>query len=317
MAVPASWVSPCPPEERAAALSVLYRRVPDSLRPQLIAHALSESEQGELDFSGLWIARRRGRVVGALLTQPLAGRAAAPAAAVWAPEVVTRWGRSAMAVALVRGALENLRARGFRMAQALLDESAPRHGASDLSAGGLPHVTELSYLERETSIPLAVTRDAPALDWISYSPSIADTFSAVVRATYEASLDMPELEGVRSFDDMLVGHRMLGRFVADRWRLAWVRGEPEAAAVVLLSEAFERDAWEVAYLGLTPAARGRGLGRAMLAHALDLARPHVPRLILAVDVRNRPACRLYRATGFTPFDRRAVHLVVWPQASQR
>jgi ribosomal protein S18 acetylase RimI-like enzyme len=79
---------------------------------------------------------------------------------------------------------------------------------------------------------------------------------------------------------------------------------------LLLSEALDRDSWEVAYLGLTPAARGRGLGRAALAHALELARRYVPRLELAVDARNRPACRLYRSAGFIPFDRRTVHLAI-------
>ncbi len=78
--------------------------------------------------------------------------------------------------------------------------------------------------------------------------------------------------------------------------------------MLLLSEIPDRDAWEVAYLGLTPPARGRGLGRAVLAHALDLAAAHVPRLELAVDVRNHPANRLYQAARFLPFDRRSVHL---------
>ena len=50
-------------------------------------------------------------------------------------------------------------------------------------------------------------------------------------------------------------HRAAGRFVAERWRVGHVQGEPEAAAVLLLSEIPDRDAWEVAYLGLTPAAR--------------------------------------------------------------
>ena len=77
-------------------------------------------------------------------------------------------------------------------------------------------------------------------------------------------------------------------------------GEPATAAVLLLSEIPDRDAWEVAYLGLTPSARGRGLGRAVLAHALELAAAHVPRLELAVDVRNHPATRLYRIDRLRP-----------------
>jgi ribosomal protein S18 acetylase RimI-like enzyme len=294
----------CPPGERRAALGVLYRRMPAAVRPRLIAHALDEAVNGQIDLSGLWIARRRGRIVGALLTQPLAGRAAA----VWAPEVDAAWRRSALAVALVRAALADLKARGFQIAQALLDESASRHGASDLAGGGLPHITELIYLERRTAAPLAVRPDAPPLDWRAYGPETDAEFRAVLRATYAGSLDMPELEGIRSLDDILASHRAAGRFVPARWRLGRARGEPEAAAVLLLSEFADRDAWEVAYLGLTPAARGRGLGHAALAHALTLARPCTARLELAVDARNHPATRLYSDTGFSPFDHRAVHL---------
>src|SRR5271168_2882124 len=105
-------VAPCPPEGRRDALEVLYRRVPDSLRSQLIANALVEAEQGVVDLSGLWVARRRGVVMGALLTQTLAGRAAA----FWAPEVVSAWRRTATAVALVRAALDHLNERGYLLA---------------------------------------------------------------------------------------------------------------------------------------------------------------------------------------------------------
>ena len=86
---------------------------------------------------------------------------------------------------------------------------------------------------------------------------------------------------------------LTGSFDPALWRLGRLPGDPEAAAILLLAGPADRDAWEVAYLGLTPPARGRGLGRAALAHALDLARPNVSRLELAVDARNHPANRLY------------------------
>ena len=100
---------------------------------------------------------------------------------------------------------------------------------------------------------------------------------------------MPELEGVRSLDDIIDGHRATGRFVPDRWRLGQVPGEPNTAVILLLSEVPDRDVWEVVYLGLTVSARGRGLGLAAIAHALDLARPNVSRLELAVDVAQCPS----------------------------
>jgi ribosomal protein S18 acetylase RimI-like enzyme len=277
----------------------------------LIVDAMAEADQGLIDLSGLWIARRRARIIGALLTQPLAGRAAA----VWAPEVEVTWGRAATAITLVRAALDDLRARGFRIAQALLDESAPRQASADLVGGGMLHVTDLIYLERPTADPLEVRPGTPALSWRSYAPEDEAGFRAALQATYIDSLDMPELEGIRSLDDIMASHRTGGRFDPSRWRVGAVPGEPDAGAVLLLSALPDHDAGEVAYLGLTPAARGRGLGRAALAHALNLARRHAPRIELAVDLRNEPATRLYRAAGFSPFDRRAVHLASFPETA--
>ena len=115
-------------------------------------------------------------------------------------------------------------------------------------------------------------------------------------------------------DDIMESHQAAGRFNAERWRLGYIPGKPEAASVLLMAEVPGRDVWEVVYLGLTPAARGRGLGRAVLTHALELAGRHVSRLELAVDCRNTPATRLYHSTGFLVRDRRAVHLAILDQS---
>jgi ribosomal protein S18 acetylase RimI-like enzyme len=320
----------CPPAARIAALRVLYQRVPQTSREKLISEVLEESLRGEIDLSGLWIARERaGRITGALLTQPLAGNSVA----VWAPEVQQSWRRSAIAAALVRTALGSLKSQGFALAQAVLDESADPRASSDLARGGMPRVTDLLYLERDTAIPLEilVPRNPefkqslqPArvgcvsrLIWRSFDPATEGEFRAVMEETYEGSLDMPELEGTRSLDQILEGHQAAGRFVPQRWCLGRIPGEPDVGAVLLMSEVPDGSAWEIVYLGLTPAARGRGLGLAAIAHALELARPHVPRLELAVDLRNKPAVRLYKHANFSARDRRTVHLAVLTDARSR
>ncbi len=320
-------VMPCPPESRCAALDVLYHRVPVGLRHQLIVEVLDEAERGQIDLSGLWVTRElRGRITGALLTQPLAGKAAA----VWAPEVRPSWRRTALAAALVRSALADLKSRGFLLAQAVLDESADPHAARDLARGGMPRVTELVYLERDTATPLRPVaamesncaangaqrgpavgcRSDATLEWRPFEPAIELEFRAVMQATYEGSLDMPELEGTRSLKDILEGHRAAGRLLAQHWWLGRIPGEREAVAVLLMAEVPGRESWEVVYLGLTPRARGRGLGRASLSYALELARPHVTRLELAVDLRNAPAVQLYQSADFIARDRKIVHLAI-------
>ncbi len=312
-------IMPCPPEARAAALEVLYRRVPEGLRDRLIVEVQDEATRGDIDLSGLWIARERsGQIVGTVLTQPLAGRAAA----VWAPEVKPSWRRPALAAGLIQAALTDLKSRGFRLAQAVLDESAGRKATGDLTRGGMPRVTELLYLERETALPLPLVAEGLSqgdlanghltghFDWKSFEPALEAEFRSVLQATYVGSLDMPELEGARSLDDIMETHRATGRFSSERWQLGYIAGKPEAASVLLLAEVPSRDVWEVVYLGLTPAARGRGLGRAVLQRALTLAQAHVPRLELAVDCRNTPATRLYQSAGFIVRDRRTVHLAI-------
>jgi mycothiol synthase len=314
----------CPPEARVAALQILYQRVPEALRDRLIMEVQAEAMRGDIDLSGLWIARERaGRIIGALLTQPLAGKAAA----VWAPEVNPSWRRGALAASLIQSALVDLTNRGFRLAQAVLDESAGHKAARDLARGGMPRVTELLYLDRDTALPLlrsyerGLQRRSPeepftqSFEWQPFEPARPAEFRSVLEATYAGSLDMPELEGTRSLDDIMESHRAAGRFNAERWQLGYVAGRPEAASVLLLAEMPNRDAWEVVYLGLTPAARGCGLGRRVLERALELAQAHVPRLELAVDCRNVPATRLYQSAGFMTRDRRAVHLAILSQST--
>ena len=299
----------CPAEARAEALEVLYRRMPQAFRKHLIAEVLADEQRGEVDLAGLWVARiRSGRIVGAMMTQAMPGRSAA----VWPPEVSPSWRRNAIASAMVRQAIDDLASRGFRLVQAALDESAGDQAGRDLARGGLPRVTELLYLSRETAAPLPKPDRPLALDfeWRPFEASIEDEFRAAMQASYEGSLDMPELEGARGLDEIVEGHRAAGLFVADRWRLGRLPGEPSARAVLLMTAVQARDAWEVVYLGLSPSARGRGLGRAAIDYALRFARQHAPILELAVDLRNTPAVHLYRSTGFVPRLRRTVHLTL-------
>ncbi len=279
MAVSSPWVAPCPPELYGEALHVLYRRLPTVLRKELIIEVLEQAQREEVNLSGLWVAGTQlGKITGALLTQALVGKMAV----VWAPEVKPSWRRSELAAALVQEALADLKARGFRFAQAVLEESADPRAGRDLSRGGLPRVTELLYLERDTATPLPLvsralsrstqsttsirlsnstascsSRPASGFEWQPFKAALDVQFRAVLQATYTGSLDMPELEGARSLDDIMEGHRAAGRFVADRWRLGRILGKPEAAAVLLLAEIPGRNVWEVIYLGLTPSARKR------------------------------------------------------------
>jgi mycothiol synthase len=328
----APGVMKCPEHKRGEALELLYRKVPSALRERLIVQMLAENERGELDLSGLWVAAtRRGRIAGAMLTQPLVGKVAA----VWAPEIRRIWRPEHLATEIIQTVITDFAARGFKLVQAVVDESAGPQASRDLEMGGLPRITEMLYLERSTSTPLdsgpmpssrenragrgaaadstlaAFSAPSPFM-WHSFDEFPEPEFRRTLQETYTGSLDMPELEGARSFDEILAGYKSVGSFAPQRWRMGQIPDDPGAAAVLLLTEIPGRSVWEVLYLGLTPPARGRRLGRAVLEHAIELARAHVPWLELTVDVRNTPARRLYDSAGFMAYERRAVHLKVLP-----
>lgn len=301
-------IAPCPPEDRVEGLEVLYRAFSAATRVGMIVELLRQEEGGAIDLSGLWVALRRRRIVGAMLTQELAGRAVA----IWPPVVQRAWRGGTLASAMVTEALAWYRGRGVVLAQALVDQNLPKSTGEELARGGLPYATDLIYLGRPTGAPLPASDGSGGVSrirWQGFSPTTRGLFGRALERSYEGSLDMPELGGLRSLEDVLLGHQARGTFEPSRWQVGLIGDDPDPAAVLLLSEG-EGKTWEVSYLGLAPEARGKGLGRCILARALELARPLADRLELAVDARNIPADRLYRRCGFAGFDRRRVHLAV-------
>jgi GNAT superfamily N-acetyltransferase len=296
----------CSPSDRPEALNILYRQIDPDIRPIVIQDALSNLRSGIIDFSGLWIAKRRGTIIGVLLTQQLAGKAAA----VWAPEVQEGWGRATTARRLLAEALRDFRAKGVRIAQALVDPSGPPQAALDLKRGGLPFITELHYMKRLTAKPILLIPPSITIQWDSYRTETRDQFQEILKSTYIGSLDMPELEGTRSLDEVIEGHKAVGRFYPQRWQIGILEENPRAAIILLLSDTPGKDAFEITYLGLTPQARGRGLGLITLDYARKQAEPLVDRLELAVDIRNIPAMKLYKKAGFRVFTKRLVHIAL-------
>ena len=117
------------------------------------------------------------------------------------------------------------------------------------------------------------------------------------------TLDCPGLAEMRTPADILDGHLAAGEHDAALWTIASLDGR--AVGALLMSPSAATDSVEVVYLGLVPAVRGRGLGRAMLAHGMLLAAGRPERtLALAVDARNTPAVALYARTGFRTARRR-------------
>lgn len=183
---------------------------------------------------------------------------------------------------------------------------------------GFTHVGDLAYMElriptsRERgteSIPAfqgwpAGISVRPLADDLDPGSPAREHLCALLDATYRDTLDCPELCGLRETQDIIDSHKAAGVFDPMRWLIAY-EGEKQVGCL-LTSLVPETGSAELVYVGLAPEARGRGLGRALLTHAVErLASERVGKFVCAVDRRNTPALRLYGELGMTEFSSRS------------
>jgi ribosomal protein S18 acetylase RimI-like enzyme len=285
-------IAPAPPEDWTAALERAFAQTPEADRPARVAQCHALLANGVLDPRGVWAARTDGAIIAAQVCVPLAGAACL----FWLPA-----SRGEAADALVRAGLDWCRGWHCKLAQALAND-AEMLWTEPLLRSGFRPITRLCQLERQLhDLPTAVDTD---LRFEAYRPSLAAEFAATLEQTYLGTLDCPELNGRRSVDEILAGHRGQGRFDPHFWWLAYAGDQP--AGVVLLAEMPDGLTCELAYLGVVPQFRRHGVGRAMTLHAL--CNCPATRMTLVVDVRNLPAHRLYESLGFREFETSTVLL---------
>lgn len=262
-----------------------------------------------------------GRVRGGALALPSPGRSAQvlssrPARAEEVP----------LAAQAIASVVESLHQDEASIAQALLEEHPTPDATLERHLRAAPRQAESGHPAPSTPVDsfrqdaflLAGFRELATLDYLARPLPRRDEFTgaelppdvsiqpwrlgdqsllAALDATYEATQDCPGLLGLRRTEDILAGHLAAGRFVPGLWSMLLLHGKP--AGVLLLSPSHAGDEIDLVYLGLAAAARGRGLGRALLTFGLrQIAGRRERRLVLAVDRANRPAAGLYRTAGF-------------------
>lgn len=194
------------------------------------------------------------------------------------------------------GVIETATQRGLNFVQVVCEPSQQAERRL-LTAVGFRQLAVLDYLEREVGARPPSARGPEQIEWRSYVHADPGRFASMITETYRGSLDCPRLTGLRTIDDVLASHRATGDYMPEHWYLAEICGEP--AGVLILAGAPMRSAIEIAYMGVSPSHRGRGVGLAMLHKALSVARARrVEMLTLAVDAANTPAVRIYDHFGF-------------------
>jgi ribosomal protein S18 acetylase RimI-like enzyme len=289
--------------EWGPACRLIFQHLPPEDREQREAQALQLLERGELRPAGLFVVSAVGQLQGALLCAAISGAAGL----LWLPGLAST-GADGVGDALACHAVAWLRQQGVKLIQCLL-RSDEEPLAAPLLKAGLARITDLWYLQHDQTATVASLGLTARLTFANFEEAPRALFEEVLTRTYEGTQDCPEINGVRTLDEVINGHMAQGAFDPARWWLALDDGRP--VAILLMTELPESGDWDVSYMGVVPEVRRRGYGQEVLLKGLTEAwAAGVRRVVLCVDSRNRPAWDLYRRMGFEAYDRRAVYLAI-------
>ncbi len=285
--------------DRAAALELVYSHLPAEERAGRIAQA---TDRASGSHRTAWTAYRGEKLTAATLVEVLPGKTAI----ISLPRVSGRQSAEA-----IRGLLAQVVARlpgqNVRLAQVFLpiEDSGEEELLVD---GGFHRAANLLYLLSPCG-KFPVVMPEEDCEFLPYSASLQARLFRIVEHTYAGSFDCPSIDRVRSVEDVMDGYRAAGVFDPARWLI--VRRDGSDVGCLLLADDAASNQWELTYMGVIPAARGQGIGRAIVRHAQCLAaRAGRQRLVLAVDANNEPAIAIYAAANFIEWDARRLFLRV-------
>jgi ribosomal protein S18 acetylase RimI-like enzyme len=185
-----------------------------------------------------------------------------------------------------------------------------RESFAPLQRAGFQSLTQLVELRRELGVEATGTS---RMEFERVDGENRVAFTAALLASFEGSLDCPEVSGSRTEDELLATYTD-SPGTQDLWFLARLEGE--SAGVLLLESNVQPGVCELTYVGIAPIFRRCGLGAELVRFALHSARiAGHSSILLSVDERNFPARRLYEALGFQASGARFVFLADWPDVS--
>ena len=162
----------------------------------------------------------------------------------------------ATAIALLDVAAARFAAENVVLLHALPEVDAAADVARYQSAG-FAHVCDLSYMVA-TARGFPLQPPAADLHFMPSGPDEVSRLMAVIQETYEGTWDCPQLNGVRSLDDVMAGYRAVGSFIPGLWFL--VQNEGLDVGCLLLADHPSSNHWELIYMGIVPQSRGKGWG---------------------------------------------------------
>jgi ribosomal protein S18 acetylase RimI-like enzyme len=230
------------------------------------------------------------------------------------------------ALALISLATAEAAAAGTRFVQTLLETDAGRE-AEWLRQASFQHITDLLYL---VSLPETFPASRPGSDLafecvgkegeMGISETQMRRLAEIIRHTYIDTQDCRAVQGLRTVEDVLATYRSVGTFNPAQWFFV-VHDQRDIGCLIMADHLLERNC-ELVYMGIVPESRGlshgveivrfaqwqAGISKVTGGNSEQNGEHAVDRLVLAVDVANSPAIRMYATAGFQTWDRRSVFL---------
>jgi ribosomal protein S18 acetylase RimI-like enzyme len=287
-------ISRCSAAELQPALKCLHEGLSSDQQAMLVATLDSLASGNQADFSGLLVAKHDEHIVAATWVQFTSGSAAV----VWPPSLDSPAARD-----LFSTAANLLDDKQTALAQILFSATDPIDEAV-LVPSGFHRLADLAYLTLELANSLK--RVETSLRFEPHADQQPERLGTVITQSYQASLDCPELNDLRTPAEVIAGYKLQGQFASNNWFL--ISADDADVGCLILAEHSPGENVELVYMGIVPEARGLGYGEEIVRFAVEQARTtSAKRLVLAVDERNAPALAMYRRVGFVMWDRRTVY----------
>jgi ribosomal protein S18 acetylase RimI-like enzyme len=275
-------------DEIVDGLSLILSHDQQLAGPEQVGEFMQFATARRINLGRLWLAGAGGRLAWAVLPVVSPGKTMLLLSPPMLPGLLD-------AAPLVEAVCLWAKENGVHLAQVLADP-AQMPLRQFFVRCGFAEIAELHYLQSAVR-PTTAPSLPPACRWVTYSVETHAPFARAIAESYQNSLDCPALGGMRQIEDVIAGHRASGE-VDERFWFVLLDGSGDPCGVLLLTRVPRNDLAELVYLGLSPDARGRGIGDLLMRQAFwAVGQMKLGRITLAVDSQNAPALRLYYRHG--------------------
>lgn len=284
----ALWICACPAAQRREALLHLAAAHDPALQPTLNSALKTMANAPESQWEGLWVGYESGKLIGAVWVQLLPMNMAQ----LWLPLSTLN---AEHVHQLLRAAYQWVKTSNKRLCY--IDTVSQAPGVeTQLIEHGMQPLAHLEYLVGRSDRRLDVKVDILLLLQPFSALSNVEQL-ALLTAVGHDSLDSCALRDILTIEELLAGFYQQDPHAPMHWYA--IHYQQALVGVLLLAPYSPPGRWELLLMGLTPEWRGKGLGRALLNKALSLTQQAgMAEIILAVDVVNLPAKRIYQEAGF-------------------